>query len=161
MKDKKYPRYWRPLYRANLTSPEPEEVIELSMKEWNCSREEAKRRLDEEFSRCEYWVNDRYQVEKRQINERWVQLNIRHRDGTAIFRDWRHFQAIKNQLVGEECEAIELYPAESRLVDTSNKYHLWCCIDPTYRFFDVPPFNERDVNYDDKSKVPGIRQRSF
>jgi hypothetical protein len=28
-----------------------------------------------------------------------VHLNIRRRDGGPIFRDWRHFQRIKNQLV--------------------------------------------------------------
>ena len=33
---------------------------------------------------------------------------------------------MQNELVGDECEAIELYPAESRLVDTANQYWLWC-----------------------------------
>jgi len=28
-------------------------------------------------------------------------------------------------IVGEEHEAFEVYPAESRLVDTANQYHLW------------------------------------
>lgn len=40
--------------------------------------------------------------------------------------DWREMQRIKNELVGEEVEAVEVFPAESRLVDTSNQYHLWC-----------------------------------
>jgi hypothetical protein len=35
--------------------------------------------------------------------------------------DWRDLQRIKNQLVGPECEAVELYPAESRKVDTANQ----------------------------------------
>jgi hypothetical protein len=48
--------------------------------------------------------------------------------------DWRDLQRIKNELVGPECEAVELYPAESRLVDTANQYHLWADADPTYRF---------------------------
>lgn len=39
--------------------------------------------------------------------------------------DWRHMQRIKNTLCGAECEAIELYPAESRLVDTKNNRTLW------------------------------------
>src|SRR6185436_10844058 len=46
-------------------------------------------------------------------------------DGTAR-HDFREFQAIKNQLAGEECESFELYPAESRLLDPSNYYTLWC-----------------------------------
>jgi hypothetical protein len=39
--------------------------------------------------------------------------------------DWRDLQAIKNQLCGDEAEAIQLFPAESRVVDTANQYHLW------------------------------------
>src|SRR5690606_20517486 len=40
--------------------------------------------------------------------------------------DWREFQQLKNYLVGEEWEGVELYPAESRLVDPSNRFYLWC-----------------------------------
>ena len=54
-----------------------------------------------------------------------IQLGISALDGTAR-HDWREFQWIKNQLAGEECEAFELYPAESRLLDPSNYYTLWC-----------------------------------
>lgn len=39
--------------------------------------------------------------------------------------DWRDFQRIKDELVGPEREAVELYPAASRLLDTANEYHLW------------------------------------
>ena len=46
------------------------------------------------------------------------------RDRSAT-HDWRHLQRIKNELCGPEREAIELYPAESRLVDTNNQYHLF------------------------------------
>lgn len=35
-------------------------------------------------------------------------------------------QAIKNQLAGAECEGFELFPAESRLLDPSNYYTMWC-----------------------------------
>jgi hypothetical protein len=34
-------------------------------------------------------------------------------------------QKIKNQVVGQEWEALELYPAESRLLDPSNLFILW------------------------------------
>jgi len=43
----------------------------------------------------------------------------------APCRDWTIFQAIKNEIIGPEYEAIELYPAQSRLMDVFNKYHLW------------------------------------
>lgn len=48
-----------------------------------------------------------------------------HRHDKAPVRDWRHAQQIKNDIVGPEAEGIELYPAESRMVDMANQYHLW------------------------------------
>lgn len=44
----------------------------------------------------------------------------------SVRRDWREFQKIKNEILGPEEEAVEIYPAESRLVDTANQYFLWC-----------------------------------
>jgi hypothetical protein len=63
----------------------------------------------------------------------FLHLNIRRNDWAAC-KDWRHFQQIKNELVGVENEAVELFPAESRLLDTSNAYHLWVHPDPGFRF---------------------------
>lgn len=56
---------------------------------------------------------------------RWAMLGISSFDGEPR-HDWRDFQNIKNDLVGVDWEAIELYPAESRLLDPSNYYMLWC-----------------------------------
>ena len=38
---------------------------------------------------------------------------------------WRIKQRIKNELFGEERTAIEVFPAESKLVDSFDVYHLW------------------------------------
>ncbi len=58
-------------------------------------------------------------------------LSIKRRDRGPMDQDrWRILQHVKNTLVGESHEAVELYPAESRLVDTANQYHLWCFKDP-------------------------------
>jgi hypothetical protein len=43
----------------------------------------------------------------------------------ALCHDWQVFQTIKNEIVGPEYEAVEMYPAHSRLMDEANKYHLW------------------------------------
>jgi hypothetical protein len=53
-----------------------------------------------------------------------LQLAIHDKHRTTR-HDWREFQRIKNEICGPEREAVELYPAESRLVDTANEYHLW------------------------------------
>ena len=84
-----------------------------------------------------------------------VCLSIKRRDREPI-HDWRHLQEIKNALVGEQCEAFELYPAEERLVDTANQYWLWCFADPTMR---LPiGFTERSVCYE--TNWEGTKQRS-
>lgn len=51
-------------------------------------------------------------------------LSIKRNDGAAV-RDWRHFQRIKNELCGAEREGVEIFPAESRLVDGANQFHVW------------------------------------
>jgi hypothetical protein len=53
-----------------------------------------------------------------------MHLTFKRNDRAAV-RDWRHFQAIKNEVAGVEREAIEVFPPESLLVDSANEYHLW------------------------------------
>lgn len=55
----------------------------------------------------------------------WAVIGIFCPDG-APRHDWRDFQHIKNDLVGTDWEAVELYPDEQRLLDPSNYYMLWC-----------------------------------
>tara|TARA_R100000808_G_C2138635_1_gene146650 strand:- start:1449 stop:1937 length:489 start_codon:yes stop_codon:yes gene_type:complete len=52
-------------------------------------------------------------------------LSIKNHEKTTEI-SWQHKQWIKNDIVGEEMEACELFPAESRLVNTANQFHLWC-----------------------------------
>ena len=46
--------------------------------------------------------------------------------GDYARHDWREFQWIKNDICDGEWEAVEIYPAERRLLDPSNHYYLWC-----------------------------------
>lgn len=78
------------------------------------------------------YQNDTYTVEI-VPGQPFIHLDIRRIDGEQC-KNWRHFQQIKDELVGPEHEAVELFPAESRLVDTANQYHLWVVADPAYRF---------------------------
>lgn len=112
--------------------------------------------------------NNRYQVFVRGVqmppgtlgipDGRIVHLSIKRVDKNPL-RDWRHLQRIKNELIGEECEAVELYPAESRLVDEANQYHLFVVPDRSYRF----PFgdNERQVGGPEEAAAMGAKQRPF
>lgn len=52
------------------------------------------------------------------------QIMIRRHDWSPLV-DWRDKQEIKSQIAGPGAEAIEIFPAESRLVDCANWSHLW------------------------------------
>jgi hypothetical protein len=77
------------------------------------------------------FVNPLYQVTYRVVptdafggEDEMGWLAIRRRDSSSV-HDWRQLQRVKNDICGEDREAVEIYPAESRLVDTNNQYHLW------------------------------------
>lgn len=87
----------------------------------------------------EAWTNDLYQVFVKYMappeelrgfdlssdpRAGFLQLSIKRHDRDPA-RDWRHLQQIKNEVAGPEREALELFPRESRLMDTANQYHLW------------------------------------
>jgi hypothetical protein len=153
----KPPRHWDPLVKSNYATINPKVVI-AGMKQYpGKSAEEILAMIEAENP--EHWVNRLYQVQVDRREDGTVKhLNIRRRDGSMDTRDWRHFQEIKNQLAGPECEAFEIYPAESRKVDTSNKFHLWV-FPPGER---IPVgWDERDVQYEENRDVPGIRQRAL
>jgi hypothetical protein len=122
---------------------------------------DSRERNDSPDAPDEQWTNDTYFVTLRRrpdrvfgTDEGMIQLGIAALDGTAR-HDWRDFQAIKNQLAGSDCEAFELYPAESRLLDPSNYYTVWCF--PGVRRIKVG--NEiRDVRQADDAIAP---QRQF
>lgn len=148
---------WKPLEKATILHNTDKVAADIAQQN-NVSFDEAKRILEESERDTEYWINDLYQVQIRYFRDKgFAHLNIRRKDGKAIMRDWRHFQWIKNQLIGAENEAVELYPAESRMVDTNNKYHLWCSLDPSFRFpFGMP---KRDVDYRQLGTTAGTKQR--
>lgn len=68
--------------------------------------------------------NNLYTVLREDNEDGGVHLSIRSND-RHWRHDWRHLQRIKNEILGPEREAIELYPAESRLMDEANQFHLW------------------------------------
>lgn len=117
----------------------------------------------------EHYINSRYQVAVRRTmvddgaggESEMVHLSVKRLD-KGVVRDWRDMQRIKNELLGVECEAVELYPAESRCVDTANQYHLWGVRDPNFRW--PVGWNEGQVkldNNDYNTEVIGAAQRPF
>ena len=128
--------------------------VDFVMKRFNVTREFAEQRKEKIV------VNDTYQVNGRTIKQGkgfpacdilW--LSIKHRDKEAI-HDWRDLQTIKNILAGPEREAVEIYPAESRLVDTGRVF-----MDTRVRM----PFGfmTRLVGSPDEATAVGAKQRPF
>lgn len=79
------------------------------------------------------FVNDDLEIRVKRFDSGWplgggryAEIGICWSDG-GFNHDWRTFQWIKNCVVGKEWDAVELYPAESRLIDPSNYYILWAC----------------------------------
>jgi hypothetical protein len=70
------------------------------------------------------YANNLYKCIMRNNQPGITWLSIKRIDFAAI-HNWQHLQQIKNDICGEDREAIELYPAMSRIVDCENQYHLW------------------------------------
>lgn len=153
------PRHWKPLmevHHSQFKAPAPE-LVEICMKQYNIDEPAARAMLDDEQTRYRFFTNDIYQVQVAPTGDNGdcLHLNIRRRDGGMV-KDWRHFQEIKNQIAGPDREAVEIYPAEDRKVDTCNKWHLWVLPEGHRVNFG---WEKRDISYDELRGVPGLRQR--
>lgn len=131
--------------------------------ELSAGQREMTKRFDIEPAHV--WRNEIYEVWAYELGDGggmhppMVWLSIKRHDREPL-RDWRELQRIKNELVGRECEAVELFPAESRLVDTSNQFHLWCLTNKRDRF----PFGYQAravVLPGDSEVLVGSKQREF
>jgi hypothetical protein len=148
----------------------PAEPITRSSVRGKCRRigmsDEDSERHFQRMLKLEWWGNDTYTVsvdrdcELKYFNDptvRLVHLSIHRRD-RAPCTDWRDFQRIKNDIVGEEIEAVQLHPAQSRVVDTANEYHLWCLIGAAQCFF---PFGFAQGLLNDTIELRGSKQRKL
>ena len=101
--------------------------------------------------RYEVWGNDRYECIVRHNAENGVShLSIKRYD-RRVMRDWRHLQSIKNDVLGPEREACEIFPAEARLTDSANEFHLWA----------LPPGHEFPFGYRERFVVDADVSTSF
>jgi hypothetical protein len=73
------------------------------------------------------FCNSRYSVQVSHVSTDIglvTHLWIRRHD-QEMSRSWSDMQRIKNELAGSERIAVEVFPAESELVDKANMSHLW------------------------------------
>lgn len=109
----------------------------------------------------ELWTNKTHAVQVKHMTEAgldgFVYLSIKRLDRRAEC-DWRIFQRIKNDLVGLEREAVQLFPANSRVNDSANQYHLW--VAPAGQRYPIG-FEFADVMTPEDLKESGAEQREF
>ena len=127
---------------------------------WN----DAKKYYHEMFD-CDTYQNDIYsvmvfrnkqadwQVHEKSWKGNMTYLSIKRLDKKSI-HDWRDLQEIKNELVGKNYEAVEIYPNENRLVDTANQYHLFV-FPVNYKI----PFGWQVRTIDSKGTIGGFNKR--
>jgi len=140
------PLPWTPLVEAGQPPPTRAQIDMLMQRVPDATEADVLQMWHDMTGGQNVFVNSRYQVAVRELADAGVHLSIKRLDQLPV-HDWRDLQRIKDELVGPECEAIELYPAASRLVDTSTQFHLWAVRDPAFRF--PFGFNERMVETDD------------
>ena len=93
------------------------------------------------------WESENHIVIKRDVDLRgrpacW--LSIKRKDNGRV--GWTEKQQIKNAMVSDESEGFEVYPSESRKIDTSNQYHLWVFKDNTT--LGVPFYTQNETRKD-------------
>lgn len=65
------------------------------------------------------------------LKGRCTYISLKRNDGEPI-DSWADKQAIKNIFAGPGREGIEIFPAEQRLVDAANQYHLFILPEGSY-----------------------------
>lgn len=157
---KRYNQSWEEFGRATPILP----AVEIIAKRNECSIEDAEQ-IIETMRKSEIWQNNLYNVlverypqkhEDGSNSPECIYMSIKRLDKHSI-HDWRHLQRIKNEICGPEWEAVELYPAESRLIDEANQYHLWAF--PMK--LDLGFHQGRMVSGPKQAMAVGARQRAF
>ena len=136
---------WTPFVQmeASITAAKMEalvaEVIRASG--FKLKRTDVLAMMEDDRKDQEMWQNSRYTVlifrhEVQGLGPDMIHLSIRRNDrqrpGPERYRD---FQRIKTELVGPDNEGVELYPAEARVADCADQYHMYVMADPTLSFW--------------------------
>tara|TARA_S200000501_G_scaffold359887_1_gene386328 strand:+ start:1035 stop:1553 length:519 start_codon:yes stop_codon:yes gene_type:complete len=103
------------------------------------------------------YVDEQTNLAHNQFAGKVTHLSIKRNDRRPC-NDWRDMQNIKNILAGPERQAIQIFPKESHLVDTSNQYHLWVL--PEDMIIPIGWFTRATIDEELDSKDDLISQRS-
>ena len=132
-------------------------IPEMMKKDKRLTRDQVKKKLSETYhwhKSLDCWVNDKYQVEVDWFAETRThagkvvspsdEIGLVHLTFKSTARDenghtlkidlnYPEIQHMKSCCVGDEYEAVSIFPAKSREVDTCNQYHLWFIVEKESR----------------------------
>ncbi len=162
---------WTPFEECILYTNE--EALEVVMKEVKTLTDKEHFQAEatiaaaaDQLTNCKIYKNNLYQVavygpeqQKNLQSHDWPRmfhLSIKKIDRSAV-HNWSHMQRIKNEIIGDEHEAVELYPAESRLVNMANQYHLWVFEDKEVSF----PFGFAEGRHVDVQREGSQAKQNF
>jgi hypothetical protein len=166
---------WTPFQRAHIPKMgllEGLDYVEDVAQAFDVQPEVARQVVDDIQRHDDVWMNSRYQVNIRRDRAvdgqedgpragwpEMIHLSIKRRDKQPMGPErYRDFMLIKDELVGPEHEAVELYPRRSRETDTANQYHLWVLARSDISF----PFGFREGRHvNDITSRSGARQAHF
>lgn len=137
-----------------LSEPGSEQEGDLLKRSWTPLRSS-----EEEEGRI--YHNSRYQVSLQRLpsvvaNSAMIVLSVQRLDGSPLV-PYRDRMRIKDELVGPECEGIELLPARSHALPSMNGCALWVVDDPAFRF----PFGFPRRYVSDQVLLPGVVQEPW
>jgi len=146
-------------HKAVYNKEHIDNLKKLLMEKFNYSDEKAELNVREHL-KGDLYKNDTYTVLAREMeykdNPTMIWLSIKRNDREVI-HDWRDMQKIKNMLVGEENEGLEIYPPESNLMDNANQYHLWVFKNKDVRV----PFGFHETRSLSEDEFLDSKQRKF
>lgn len=72
------------------------------------------------------WVSERFIAQLYDVHHApgWKRLSIKRHDDREM-QGWDLLHRIKNETVGPEARAVEMYPPALAVVDVANMRHLW------------------------------------
>jgi hypothetical protein len=122
-------KVWQPLHKSpDLFVREQRQRLREQIKE---KFPEITDKVLDSQENDETWGNDRYTVGVQYLDgnrDGFVELSVHNHNRTPHV-PWRHMQQIKNEILGGDREAVQIFPAEDRLVDTANEF--WLYVYPT------------------------------
>lgn len=104
------------------------------------------------------FLNNRYQVLVSEVETELgvvTHLWVKRHDQKTI-HSWSDLQRIKDEIVGPNREAVEIYPARDSIVDQANMYHLWVLPEGARLPFGLTQGDDLEKEFGDHDATPPV-----